>query len=106
MTSIAVDAGSWIAARSRSDHEIHSAFNTSMAAHTSPVYVDVLDRPLFVDDDAEAILQVIDGTTLWLETIATIGDAAVRARMAARIAASAAILRGRSASSRSGGSPR
>ena len=25
-----------------------------MAAHTSPVYVEVVDRPLFVVDDAEA----------------------------------------------------
>jgi hypothetical protein len=77
-----------------------------MAAHTSPVYVDVLDRPLFVDDDAEAILQVIDGTTRWLETIATVGDADSRARMAGRIATSAGILRERSAASRSRGSPR
>jgi hypothetical protein len=106
VTSIAVEAGSWIAARSRSDHEIHSAFNTSMAAHSSPVYVEVLDRPLFVDDYADAILHVIDGTTQWLETIATIGDAGSRARMAGRVAMSAAILRERRASSRTGGSPR
>jgi hypothetical protein len=77
-----------------------------MAAHTSPVYVEVHDRPLFVGEDAEAILQVIIGTVHWLETIATIGDAGTRARLAGRIATSAAILRGRSASSRSGGSYR
>ena len=40
-------AGSWIAARSRSDHEIQSAYLTSMAAHTSPVYVEVA-RPAAV----------------------------------------------------------
>jgi hypothetical protein len=92
---IDLDAGAWIAARSRSDHEIHSAFKTSMASHTSPVYVEVVDRPLFVADDAEAILQVIDGTVRWLETMAAIGDPALRARMAERIAASATTIRGR-----------
>ena len=93
--TIDVDAGCWIAARSLSDHEIRSAYRTSMAAHTSPVYVEVVDRPLFVVDDAEAVLAVIDGTVRWLETMATIGDPAVRARMAARIAESGSTLRGR-----------
>ena len=95
-----IRAGAWIAARSRSDHEIHSAFETSMAAHTSPVYVEVVDRPLFDDRQAEAILEVIDGTVRWLETMAVIGDPARRGRMAARIAASGATLRGRIGHSR------
>ncbi|MBF6605000.1 MAG: CehA/McbA family metallohydrolase [Chloroflexi bacterium] len=94
-TVIEIDGGAWVAARSRSDHEIHSAFNTSMASHTSPVYVEVLDRPLFARGDAEAILQVINGTVRWLETMAVVGDPALRARMAARIAASGATLRAR-----------
>ena len=93
--TIDVDAGAWIAARSLSDHEIHSAYLTSMAAHTSPVYVDVADRPLFAAEDAEAIVAVIDGTVRWLETMAAIGDAAVRARMAEQIAASSTTLRDR-----------
>lgn len=92
---IDVTAGAWIAARSRSDHQIHSAYSTSMASHTSPVYVEVLDRPLFAPDDAAAILQVIDGTVRWLETIAVIADPALRARMAGQIAAAGATLRGR-----------
>ena len=41
--------GAWIAARSVSDHEIHSAFATAMAAHTSPVYLEVTDRPILFD---------------------------------------------------------
>ena len=94
-TTVPVTSGSWIAARSLSGHEIHSAFLTSMAAHTSPVYVEVLDRPLFMPSDAEAILPVIDGTVRWLETIAAIEDPATRARMAARIAASSSELRRR-----------
>jgi hypothetical protein len=94
-TSIEVKAGAWIAARSLSDHEIHSAYLTSMAAHTSPVYVDVVDRPLFAAEDAEAILALIDGTVRWLETMASIGDPAVRTRMAEQIRVSGTTLRSR-----------
>lgn len=93
--TIELTAGAWIAARSLSDHEIASAYRTSMAAHTSPVYVEVVDRPLFASDDAEAIVAVIDGTVRWLETMAAIADPVVRARMAERIAASGTTLRGR-----------
>ena len=93
--TIDVRAGSWIAARSLSDQLIHSSFTTSMAAHSSPLYVEVLDHPLLVAEDAQAILAVIDGTVRWLETIAAVDDPAVRAGMAARIAASGATLRGR-----------
>ena len=92
---VTIEAGSWIAARALSDRQVYSAFRTSMAAHTSPVYVDVLDHPLLVAGDAEAILAVIDGTGRWLETMAAIDDPAVRARMVARIEASGASLRGR-----------
>jgi hypothetical protein len=99
---IRVESGSWIAARALSGHEIHSAFNTSMAAHTSAVYVDVVDRPLFVADEAAALLELIDGTVHWLETMATIGDPARRATLAARVAASAAILRDRARSAQGG----
>jgi hypothetical protein len=91
-------AGAWIAARSLSHHEIHSAYNTSMAAHSSPVYVEVVDRPLFAATDASAILAVIDGTVRWLETMATIEEPATRERMVKRIAASGALLRDRIAS--------
>ena len=93
--TVQLETGSWIAARSRSDHEIHSAYNTSMAAHTSPVYVEVVGRPMFATEDALAIVAVIDGTVRWLETMASIADPAVRARMVSQIAASGALLRER-----------
>lgn len=93
--TVEVDSSAWIAARSRSEHEVRSAYLTSMAAHTSPVYVDVPDRPLFDLGDAEAISAVIDGTVRWLETMATIDDPKDRARMAARIKESAVMLRRR-----------
>lgn len=94
-TTVEVTAGAWVAARSRSDSEILSAFRTSMAAHTSPVYVEVADRPLFVPDDAAAILQVIDGTARWLATMAAIPEPDLRAAMVARVATSGDALRER-----------
>ncbi len=94
-TPIDIRAGAWIAARSRSDHEIHSAFRTSMASHTSPVYVEVQDRPIFVPDDARAILAVIEGTERWVRTMATIDRPAERQRMVQLIAESASTLRDR-----------
>ena len=97
-TTLDVVAGSWIAARSRSDHQIRSAYLTSMASHTSPVYVEVVDRPQFSVVDAEAILAVIDGTVRWLETMASIEDPARRARMVRQVAASGKTLRDRIAS--------
>ena len=100
--SIEIESGAWVAARSRSDHEIHSAYRTSMAAHTSPVYVEVMDRSLFVPSDATAILAVIDGTARWLESMATIADAATRQRMVRQVAASASVLRDRIGSTRRG----
>ena len=103
-TTVEVDAGTWIAARARSPFEIGSAYLTSMAAHTSPVYVEVPDRPVFAPDDAAAIAEVIDGTARWLGTMATITDPAQRRRMVERIEASATLLRRRAARHPPGGS--
>ena len=94
-TPIDIRSGAWIAARSRSDHEIHSAFNTSMASHTSPVYVDVQDRPLLGVNDAETILEIIEGTLRWVNTMAPVERPVDRRRMSELIAASATLLRDR-----------
>ncbi len=94
-TFVDIRAGSWIAARSRSAHEIHSAFNSSMASHTSPVYVDVQDRPLFSVDEAGVILDVIDGTLRWVRDMAAVERPIDRGRMVDLIAASAMLLRDR-----------
>jgi hypothetical protein len=59
------------------------------------VYVEVVDRPLFAIEDAGAIVEVIDGTVRWLETMAAVADPARRAQMVEQIAASGAILRDR-----------
>jgi hypothetical protein len=90
-----VRSGAWIAARSRSDREVLSAFATSMGSHTSPVYVDVIDHPLFDADDAQVILAVIDGTLRWVERMAPVANESDRQRMVDVIGASAGALRGR-----------
>lgn len=93
--TIEVRESAWIAARVRSDREIHSAFATAMAAHSSPVYVEVADRPLFVATDAEAILPIVEGTLRWLRDRAAVPTAAERARMVAFVEESAHRLRRR-----------
>jgi hypothetical protein len=90
-----IAGGAWIAARSRSDREVRSAFATSMASHTSPVYVEVAGRPLFAADDAEAILRVIDGTVEWLGSMAAVRSPTRRAEMRARVERAAEPLRRR-----------
>jgi hypothetical protein len=75
-------SSAWIAARSRSSEMIESAFASSMAAHTSPVYVEVPDRPLQPDpDDARVIEAVIEGTRSWVAGLAAVADPAERRRM-------------------------
>jgi len=79
---VEVSAGAWIAARSRSGHQIESAFTTSMAAHTSPVYVEVADRPLVAaPGDAEVVEQVIAGARTWVAELAAVDDPHERDRM-------------------------
>ena len=79
---IEIAAGAWIAARSRSGSEIQSAFTTSMAAHTSPVYVEVDDRPLVATaGDAEVVEQIIAGARTWVAELAAVVEPDERARM-------------------------
>jgi hypothetical protein len=80
--TIDIAAGAWIAARSRSRFEIQSAFTTSMAAHTSPVYVEVEGRPLVPsNDDIRVVEQVMLGTRAWIAELAAVTDPTERARM-------------------------
>jgi hypothetical protein len=97
--SIEVPGSAWIAARTRSNHAVNSAFATSMAAHTAPIYVEVADRPLFAASDAEAILEVIDGTLRWLRDWAAVPTESERQRMVGFVEDSADRLRRRIGSS-------
>ena len=80
--TVEIPAGAWIAARSRSRSEIRSAFATSMAAHTSPVYVEVEDRPLVAPPaESDVVEQVIAGARTWVAELAAVAEPADRARM-------------------------
>jgi hypothetical protein len=80
--AVEIAAGSWIAARVRGRHHIESAFATSMAAHTSPVYVEVDGRPLVPRaEDAAVVEQVMLGTRAWVAELAAVAEPAERARM-------------------------
>jgi hypothetical protein len=80
--TVDIGAGAWIAARSRSRSQIESAFATSMAAHTSPVYVDVAGRPLVGSAvEADVVEQLIDGARTWVAELAAVDDPVERARM-------------------------
>ena len=94
--TVRIEAGSWIAARSRSAFEIESAFTTSMAAHTSPVYVEVDGRPLVPRaDDAQVVEQVILGARTWVAELAAVAEPAERARMVAFLDGAIETLRAR-----------
>lgn len=55
-----------------------------MAAHTSPVYVEVDGRPLVPSaDEAGAVEQVIAGARAWVAELAAVADPSDRARMVA-----------------------
>lgn len=60
----------WLAARTRSPYDIPSAFLTNMAAHTSPVFVEVPGRPRG-SVDLEEPLAILEGTRHWLRSVAT-----------------------------------
>jgi hypothetical protein len=67
-----------------------------MAAHTSPVYVEVVDRPLVPpEDDAKAVEQVIMGARTWVAALAAMEEPGERARMLAFLDASLETFRRR-----------
>ena len=94
--TIEIGSGAWIAARSRSANLIELAFATSMAAHTSPVYVEVDGRPLVPSvEDGAVVEQIIEGARTWVAELAAVVEPSERARMVAFLDASLATLRER-----------
>jgi hypothetical protein len=94
--TIEISDGSWIAGRSRSGHHIESAFATSMAAHTSALYVEVDNHPMVpAAEDAAVVEQVMLGARTWVAGLAAIAEPSERARMLAYFDASIETLRRR-----------
>ena len=85
---VRIEGSGWLAARVGSDSFIHSAFATSMGAHSSPVYLDVAGRRPWNEEDAAVIGTIIDGSRTWVETIAATRSAAERAELADYLASS------------------
>jgi hypothetical protein len=67
-----------------------------MAAHTSPIYVDVADRPLLpAPSDVAVVEQVIEGARTWVARLAAVPTPAERRRMLAFFDRSLETLRAR-----------
>ena len=84
---IRVERTGWLAGRSRSPYAIGSAFASSMAAHTSAVFLEVHGKPR-APADLGTPLALIDGTRAWLRTLAPIDDPRTLRRFEAFLAES------------------
>jgi len=71
---IKVDGPGWLAARCSSQSGPTSSWRFKIAAHTSPVYVQVPGRELFSPEAATYFLQLIDGAQMYVDTLATRPD--------------------------------
>jgi hypothetical protein len=61
----------WIAARVRGRHQaLNTGWHSTVAAHTSPVYLEVGDKRAFDASAAAHIDSVLVGGLLWLDTLA------------------------------------
>jgi hypothetical protein len=68
---IKVQGPGWLAARCSSQSPRTTSWRFKIAAHTSPVYVQVPGRDLFSPEAATYFLQLIDGAQMYVETLAT-----------------------------------
>jgi hypothetical protein len=68
---IKVEGTGWLAARCSSQCGPTTSWRFRIAAHTSPVYVQVPGRELFSPEAATYFLQLIDGAQLYVDTLAT-----------------------------------
>ena len=64
----------WFAARAASQLGPTTSWDFKIAAHTSPVYVRVPGKDLFSPEAATYFLQLIDGSQMYVETLATRPD--------------------------------
>jgi hypothetical protein len=78
---IEIPGPGWLAARCSSKFGPVTRFHFKIAAHTSPVYVQVPGRDLFSPEAAAYFLQLIDGAQTYVETLATRPDAETFAKV-------------------------
>src|SRR5581483_4885641 len=70
---IQVNSSTWIALRAYGSYRGRAG---DIAAHTSAVFIQVGDEPLFVEQDARDIQQQIEGAIRYVETIAPVSHSA------------------------------
>lgn len=92
--TLRVDTSGWMAGRSRSPLAVGSAFASSMAAHTSAIYLEVPDHPRPAAD-AQPSLDLLEGTLAWLRELAPIADRRDLARFEAALEAARRRMEGR-----------
>ena len=71
---VKVPGPGWLAARAASQLGPTTMWDFKIAAHTSPVYVRVPGKDLFSPEAATYFLQLIDGSQMYVETLATRPD--------------------------------
>ncbi|TIL49633.1 MAG: hypothetical protein E5Y73_31495 [Mesorhizobium sp.] len=81
-STIPVTESCWLAIRVRGSV---GQCDADIAAHTSSVYVDVGDRPIFATTDAVAVLAQIEGSIAYIDTLAPRTDEARHARLRAAL---------------------
>ena len=75
-----INESCWLAARCYGEIDLLHAWVNKVAAHTSPVYVDVGGKHVFSPSDAAYMLTLIDGGITYLTEIAAYRDLSKRER--------------------------
>jgi hypothetical protein len=65
--SVRIDTSTWVALRVRGSYRGRQG---DIAAHSSAVQIVVAEQPLFVATDAMAVLEQIEGTLAYVDTLA------------------------------------
>jgi hypothetical protein len=74
-TNLHLKQSSWIAARCLSRLKVwHKDPPVFMAAHTSPIYINVADHGLFYPAEATYMLTLLEGGMTWLDTLSIPAD--------------------------------
>jgi hypothetical protein len=66
---VRVEHSGWVAARCLSSNIAWHAWPIHLAAHTSPIYIDVGDEERFNPGDATHMMTMLEGGLTWLDTL-------------------------------------
>lgn len=80
-TQLRFEKSSWIAARCLSQLKVWHVWPVFMAAHTSPIYIQVEENELFNPADAIYVQTLLEGGIAWLDTLSIPADPMRQARI-------------------------